>query len=159
MKATKQILMLLLGGFIAIPAWAQDKSSQNEIKRLAESKEYKIDVNTALPMRGRNIPLTSRYSLEIKNDSVISQLPYFGRGYNVPYGGGEGLNFEAPIEEYTVKTDKKGNTQVRFSTRSREDVLDYRIKIFENGSSTIDVSMQNRQGISFIGELEQETEK
>ncbi len=158
MKVTKLILMLILGGFAAIPSWAQNKSSQDEIKKIAESKEYTIDVNIALPMRGRNIPLTSHYSLEIKKDSVISQLPYFGRGYNIPYDGGEGLNFEAPIEEYTVKTDKKGNIQVEFSTRSQDDALDYRIKIFENGSSTIDVSMQNRQSISFIGELNRNAE-
>ena len=81
MKVTKLILMLILGGFAAIPSWAQNKSSQDEIKKIAESKEYTIDVNIALPMRGRNIPLTSHYSLEIKKDSVISQLPYFGRGY------------------------------------------------------------------------------
>ena len=43
-------------------------------------------------MKGGSKHLTSDYSLEIRNDSVYSYLPYFGVAYNVPYGGGKGLN-------------------------------------------------------------------
>ena len=46
-------------------------------------------------MKGRSRALTSDYSIEIRNDSVFSYLPYFGVAYNVPYGGGKGLIFNA----------------------------------------------------------------
>ena len=92
---------------------AQTKKEKKEqkkeaVRQLIVSEDYKIDVNTAMPMRGRSIPLTSQYSLQIRNDSVFSYLPYYGRAYSVPYGGGSGLIFNAPLKEYTMDMDKKG---------------------------------------------------
>ena len=129
------------------------------MKELIVSENYKIDVNTAMPMRGRSIPLTSLYSLEIRNDSVISYLPYYGRAYSIPYGGGDGLNFKAVLKEYSMEMDKKGNAVIEFIARNPEDRYEYRVKVFPNGSASIDVNMQNRQSISFQGELYIKEEK
>ena len=112
-----------------------------------------------VPMRGRSIPLTSSYSLEIRNDSVISYLPYYGRAYSIPYGGGDGLNFKAVLKEYSMEMDKKGNAVIEFIARNPEDRYEYRVKVFPNGSASIDVNMQNRQSISFQGELYIKEEK
>ena len=71
MKMKKQILMLLLALLVGLPTLsAQSKKEKKEqkkeaVKELIVSENYKIDVNTAMPMRGRSIPLTSLYSLEI----------------------------------------------------------------------------------------------
>ena len=143
--------MLLLALLVGLPTLsAQSKKEKKEqkkeaVKELIVSENYKIDVNTAMPMRGRSIPLTSLYSLEIRNDSVISYLPY---------GGGNGLNFKAPLKEYNMKLDKKGNSVITFTARNPEDKFDFRVKVYSNGSTSIDVNMQNRQSISFQGELD-----
>lgn len=164
MKTKKQILMLLLALLVGLPTLsAQSKKEKKEqkkeaVKKLIASENYKIDVRTALPMRGRSIPLTSPYSLEIRNDSVISYLPYFGRAYSIPYGGGDGLNFKAPLKEYDMEMDKKENAVIRFVARNPEDKYEYRVKVYSNGSASIDVNMQNRQSISFQGELEMKDE-
>lgn len=152
--------MLLLALPACLPTLsAQSRKEKKEQKKEAVQKQiisenYKIEVNTAIPMRGRTIPLTSSYSLAIRNDSVISYLPYYGRAYSIPYGGGDGLNFSAPLKEYDMKTDKKGNPVIKFTARSPEDYFEFRIKVYSNGSASIDVNMQNRQSISFQGELE-----
>ena len=105
MKTRKQILMLLLVMLAGIPTLsAQTKKEKKEqkkeaVRQLIVSEDYKIDVNTAMPMRGRSIPLTSQYSLQIRNDSVFSYLPYYGRAYSVPYGGGSVLIFNSPHRE------------------------------------------------------------
>ncbi|WP_308744927.1 DUF4251 domain-containing protein [uncultured Bacteroides sp.] len=164
MKMKKQILMLVLVLLAEFPTLsAQSKKEKKEQKKeavtkLIASENYKIDARTALPMRGRSIPLTSPYSLEIRNDSVISYLPYFGRAYSIPYGGGDGLNFKAPLKEYTMEMDKKGNAVIKFIARNPEDRYEFRAKVYPNGSANIDVSMQNRQSISFQGELEMKDE-
>lgn len=164
MKTKKQILMLLLALLVGLPTLsAQSKKEKKEqkkeaVKKLIASENYKIDVRTALPMRGRSIPLTSPYSLEIRNDSVISYLPYFGRAYSIPYGGGDGLNFKAPLKEYDMEMDKKENAVIKFIARNPEDKYEYRVKVYSNGSASIDVNMQNRQSISFQGELEMKDE-
>lgn len=92
--------------------------------------------------------------MEIRNDSVISYLPYYGRAYSIPYGGGEGLNFKAPLTDYKLEWDKKETAKIKFSARSEEDRFDFSIDVFSNGSSSIFVNMQNRQSISFQGELD-----
>lgn len=159
MKTKKQFLLLLLAMLVGVPTLsAQSKKELKEQKKEAVKNEivsenYKIDVNTALPMRGRNISLSSPYSLEIRNDSVISYLPYYGRAYSIPYDGGNGLNFKAPLKEYTMKVDKKGDARIKFSARSPEDVFEYSIRVFSNGSVSINVNMQNRQAIGFMGDL------
>lgn len=164
MRTKKQIFMLLLALLVGIPTLsAQSKKEKKEqkkeaVKKIIASENYKIDVQTALPMRGRSIPLTSPYSLEIRNDSVISYLPYFGRAYSIPYGGGDGLNFRAPLKEYSMEMDKKGNAVIKFIARNPEDRFEFRAKVYSNSSASIDVNMQNRQSISFQGELEMKDE-
>ena len=159
MKTKSTILMLLLALLVGLPTVsAQSKKEKKEqkeaaVKKLIISEDYKINVINAMPMRGRSIPLTSSYSLAIRNDSVISYLPYFGRAYSIPYGGGNGLNFKAPIKEYTMEIDKKGSANIKFNARNPEDNYEFRVKVFSNGSASIDVNMQNRQSISYQGEL------
>lgn len=160
MKTIRMIFFLLLVTVIGAPALsAQTKKEKKEmkqkaVKELVLSEKYKIDVDRAIPARGRSVSLTSPYSIEIRNDSVISHLPYYGRAYSIPYGGGEGLNFKAPISDYKVEWDKKGTAKVRFTARSTEDRFSFNIDIFSNGSSSIFVNMQNRQSISFQGDLD-----
>ena len=149
---------------ISIPTLsAQTKKEKKELKKQAVEKlitsgKYKIDVNRALPARGRSVMPTSPYSVEIRNDSIISHLPYYGRAYSIPYGGGEGLNFKAPLTDYKLDWDKKGTAKIKFTARSTEDKFDFDIDIFSNGSSTIFVNMQKRQSINFQGEVDM-TEK
>ncbi len=78
MRTKKQIFMLLLALLVGIPTLSAQQSKKEKkeqkkeaVMKLIESENYKIDVNTAMPMRGRSIPLTSSYSLTIRNDSVF----------------------------------------------------------------------------------------
>lgn len=155
-------LLILLSGAVGLSA--QSKKEKKEqmklvVKELLASEKYKIHANTAFPMRGRSIPLSSPYALEVRNDSVISYLPYYGRAYSIPYGGGEGLVFKAPLKDYKMERDKKGNAKIQFSARTLEDKYDFSVSVFDNGAASIDVMMQNRQSISFSGELDTETAK
>ena len=164
MKKERRFLLLFLLLLITSLPFAtaqnekQEKQAQlkEDIKKKIESKNYEIEVNTTIPMRGKSIISTSIYTLKIKNDSVFSHLPYFGRAYRVPYDGGNGLNFEAPVKDYKVSTNKKGNIEIKFSARTIEDLFTYRIQIFDNGETYIDVTMQNREGISYHGQMDLE---
>lgn len=158
MKRRIHIEMCLL--LIAFPAFmlAQTKAEKKQqraqqVKECIEAVNFKIEPNSALTLNGWNIQLTPYYSLEVRNDSVFSYLPYYGRGYNIPYGGGEGLDFDAKIEDYQQKTGKKGNYEIKFSARTREDFYTFYIDVYNNGSSSIHVNMQRRQSIDFLGNL------
>lgn len=149
------ILFLFIGVSIAFAQNKKEKRKQKEliVKEIIESENYKIDVTTAYPRRGRMVPLTSLYSLEIRNDSVFSYLPYFGRAYSIPYGGGNGFIFKAPIEKYQMIYNRHGVAKAELTARSEEDKVKFYFTISPDGSSNIDATMQQRESIRFSGEL------
>jgi hypothetical protein len=157
MKATRLFICILTILLISIlPISSQTKKQKEEekqkaIRELVEAQKIRIEVNTAYPMRGPIRNLTTNYSVEIRNDSVFSYLPYFGIAYSIPYGGGKGLIFDAPINEYKLTFDKKGTATIRFKTRTDEDSFIYTLSIFTSGWADVDVTPTNRQAISFRG--------
>ena len=150
-------LILCIGSVTVVAQSKQSKKQkkENAIKALVESGNYKIDVTMANPQRGKSIMLTSPYSLEVRNDSVISQLPFYGRAYSIPYGGGDGLMFKAPLNEYNVVYNtKKKRVEIKMKAKTSEDTFEYNFDIYYNGSSRINVNMQNRESISYSGEID-----
>lgn len=104
-------------------------------------------------MRGSSKNVSYGYSVEVRNDSLFSYLPYFGRAYEVPYGGGKGLSFEAPILHYQETMTKNKSRQIGIELTNEEDSYTYHITVFENGSSSIDVQARKRESISYSGEM------
>jgi len=133
----------------------EEKTAQ--LKQQIESRNYRISVNYMLPSQGVSRSLTSPYSLTVQGDSLISYLPYIGRAYSVPYGGGNGLNFTAPLFDYSLSFNSKETASILFRARSEGDVILYNIEIYSNRKATIRVTSNNRQGISFYGEIEEKT--
>lgn len=149
------ILILSVFSLSAQNKQEKEKDKIDAIKELIESGNYKIDVSRAYPQKGNSIYLTSSYSLEIRNDSVISQLPFYGRAYSIPYGGGDGLMFKAPLDEYEVKyNSRKKNYRIKLKATTQEDTFNFNVEIYSNGSSSINATMRNRAPISYSGELD-----
>lgn len=110
-------------------------------------------MDRAVPMAGRSVNLTSPYSLEIHGDSILSYLPYFGRAYSAPYGGGEGLTFKEVAAEKEQTSEKKGSSEIKFRVKTKEDVYMFRVEVYPNGSVTINVTPVNKQAITFYGDV------
>lgn len=163
MKNFRLFLLLGIGlliGSQSLTVWAKQREKGDEvikkeqrIKEIIESGRYRIDVNRVLPMSGSAVNLTSSYSLTLQGDTVISYLPYFGRAYTLPYGGGTGLRFESQTSNLTQTVDGDKMIKVDFCTRSEDDSYTFDIKIFLNGSITIDVAPANKQPITYHGNL------
>lgn len=116
------------------------------------ARKYKIDITRMIPSRGP-AKSVSAYSIEVRNDSLISYLPYIGRAYSVPYGGGNGLNFSAPISNYKESTKKNGMREIEISVTNSEDSYVYTLGVFDNGSSSLDVQSRQREQISYTGDM------
>ena len=106
------------------------------------------------PMKGSSKSVSASYAVEVRNDSLISYLPYIGRAYQVPYGGGKGLNFSERIGSYQESQTKKGLRRIEIGVKNEEDTYLYTIDVWENGSSQIDVQARQRERISYSGEME-----
>ena len=124
--------------------------AQNIINAL-DKREYSIDITRMYPRRIGMINVNGGYSLEVRNDSVFSYLPYFGVAYNVPYGGGNGLNFVSPILYYEDGYLEKGLYCVEIDVDLNNDYIRYHIEVYDNGNTTIYVESRNRESISYDG--------
>lgn len=98
--------------------------------------------------------LSTPYYLKVKGDTVTSYLPFFGRAYSVPYGGGKALNFDGRILRYAAEQVKSDRMVVRMDIVNDETEYVYTVDIFDNGSSTIDVVSHSRETIRFSGNME-----
>ena len=125
-----------------------------QVSEALASRHYTINVLMMYPQRGRAVNLTTNYSVEVKGDSLISYLPYFGRAYNVPYGGGKGLNFIAPITGYQTETDRKGITRVVLTSENEEDHYRYILEVSSSGDSYIQVQSRQRDFIRYSGRMD-----
>lgn len=148
-------IVLMIGGQSLYSQNKKERKEQKakEIKEMIEGGRFTIEVDRALPMGGRSVNLTTPYSLEMRGDSAISYLPYFGRAYSLPYGGGDGMRFEESITDYQSTFDKKGTARIKFVARTKEDTFHFDVKVFSNASATIGVTSANRQNITYQGEL------
>lgn len=84
----------------------------------------------------------------------MSYLPYFGRAYSVPYGGGKGLNFIGIMNYYEPRQGKKNEIIVEIGVENEEDTYVYSLSIFDNGNTDINVHSRNRELIMFSGVME-----
>ena len=108
-----------------------------------------------LPSRGGQQALTTPYSVIINDGRITSGLPYIGQAWDLPYGGGKGLNFESPIDGYEQTLAPFGGGRiVVVTTDNEEDYLQYRFEINADGRVNLTVRSQHRETISYRGRLD-----
>ena len=132
----------------------RDAKVAQAVEKILSERCFTVNVSMMYPRRGKAVNVTSEFSLQVEGDTLVSYLPYYGRAYNVPYGGGKGLNFTAPIQDYREARGHKGNTLISFVVNNGEDILSYTLDIYSNGSASINVISRNRESISFSGYLQ-----
>ncbi|MGN0213678.1 MAG: DUF4251 domain-containing protein [Muribaculaceae bacterium] len=118
------------------------------------TNHFTIDVDRMTPNRGISRQLSYGYGIIVKGDTLTSFLPYFGRAYSLPYGGGKVLNFESKITARQLsRNNKKMLTTLHLFTTNDEDTYQYIVEIFDNGRSHIEVRSRLREAISFDGNM------
>ena len=133
-------------------AQQQKKDRNAEIKKIVEAQNYVFKAQTALPTAGTTRQLTSDYDLRISKDTVVSDLPYFGRAFTAPLNPSEGpLQFTTTKFQYMVSNNKKGGWNVSITPKDLTDPRELIMTIFDNGSASVVVNSNNRQPISFNG--------
>lgn len=128
------------------------QADQSTIKSSLESKRFIFHAQTALPTSGRSRQLTTDYDLRVFPDSLVSNLPFYGRAYSVPYGSGDGgFNFTSTKFEYTAAPGKKKGWNISIKTKDVADFREFSLSLSENGYGTLMALSNNRQPMSFTG--------
>ena len=130
-----------------------------KVKAALAERHYKIVVNSMADLsekdEKRSPQLKSNFSLEVRNDSLISFLPQYG--YNQILGeagvGTRGLILYEPISSYQEELTKKSKRHIEISVEEEDDTLLFVIEVSDNGNSNISVRSLRRERISYFGNM------
>lgn len=132
---------------------AADKAAlEKSIQDNLANKDYTILIQLMIPSVGPTRAV-SNYSIKVSGDTLVSYLPFIGRAYNLPYGGGKGLDFTAKINEYHDIVNAGGGHDIIINVANDEDVYFYTLNVSASGSAFLAVSSRNRERISYTGEM------
>ena len=153
MKPSKNIFGKIFTIAIALFITEQINAQPDKatVKTSVESKQFIFHAQTAMPSSGRSRQLTSEYDLRIFPDSLVSNLPYYGRAYSVPYGGGGGFDFTSTKFDYTVTPGKKKGWDITIKTKDVNDFQEFSLSLSDDGYGTLQALSNNRQPMAFTG--------
>jgi hypothetical protein len=144
--------------FVSENAFSQDAGKEktdkiSSIKTQIDNKSFVFLAKSASPLKGGIRHLTSSYTLKVDSATVVSDLPYYGRVYNATYGGDGGIKFTSSEFEYKTEVRKKGGWTIQINTKDLRGNFKLRLTVFEDGNSTLQVIGNDRESISYHGEI------
>ena len=152
--------MVLNGGATSKEKAARKTEQAAKVKAALAERNYKIVVNSmADPSQTnekRSPQLLSNYSLEVRNESLISFLPQYGYNQILSEAGvgWRGLRLYEPISSYQEVLTKKGKRHIEISVEKDNDTHVFVIEVSANGNSNISVRSHRRERISYAGQME-----
>ncbi len=130
---------------------------KEKIREGIANRQFTIDVERAQPQAPVGvINLTSPYSVTVAGDTLKSDLPFFGRAYSIPYGGGKGLRFNAHITGYYVDSSHRHQHVIYIDATDTEDSYRYIITLHDGGTASVSVTPRQRSHIDFYGQFHTE---
>ena len=147
------VLLSSCGSTNSLTKAEREAAMAQQVQDALDARHYTIAVDWMKPLGGVPRQVNSDYELKVNGEELDCYLPYIGRAYRLPYGGGKGLNFKAQIQNYSIQQLTSNRSQIEFTVRNDEDVYRFRIDVFDNGKSIIDIMAQDRDAISFDGEM------
>ena len=136
---------------------AKETEQAAKVKAALAERHYKIIVNSMADLsktdEQRSPQLKSNFSLEVRNDSLISFLPHYGNNHILGEAGvgTGGLRLYEPISSYQEELTKKGKRHIEISVEKEDDTLIFVIEVSANGHSNISVRSRRRERISYSG--------
>jgi hypothetical protein len=148
------IAILSTAFFVAAGTTGARAQKAVPVADLINTQDYRFVAQSALPMGRPTRQLTGDYDLVVTKDTVIADLPYFGRAYSAPIGSDAGgIIFTSTKFDYAVTPTKKGGWDIAIKPKDARDVTQLYLHVSSKGYADLRVTSINRQSISFNGEV------
>lgn len=137
----------------------EQQSKAKEYVDKIESRNFIFNANSAQPISGRSINLNYNYYLKVSKDTVIANLPYYGRSYVAPINPRDiSIDFTSTNFLYSENKKKDGAYEIKIVpkdiTNRENEGISFLLKISPDGYATLNALPTNRQSISFYGTVE-----
>ncbi len=146
----KKLVILVLSLFSLTLAESQDLDAAR-VKEAVNGRSFRFIPQTAFPLGGTPRQLTPGFDMSVVGDSLNTYLPYFGRAFTAPDPGEGGFKFISKDFKYVARPKKKRSWEIMIRPADYNDVRQMILRIYENGSATLQVNSNNRQPIHFNG--------
>jgi hypothetical protein len=135
---------------------AEKEAAAAEIRNALEMFEFRFDARHAHPIGFRSVHLTPHFDVRVSPDTVHVNLPFFGRAFRAPMPPTEGgYRFTSTDFEHSVVPGRRaGNWLVQIAFRDLNREVIFNFDVWESGSTRLSINDIDRQGISFLGEVE-----
>lgn len=155
------MMIFLLGTCFAQVSSRKAKRENAKLERvrqtqiLINSGEFVFTATRAIPQGGSTIDLTTNPNyLKFHPDRIESYMPFFGRAYNIDYGGDGGIKFEGKPKEFKMATRGKGKGyEISATVSGKLDSYQLNLFVTSEGSATLMITSNNRNSISYYGEI------
>jgi hypothetical protein len=162
----KTLYFTFMLSFFIMVSFAQEKTKQQikeekklakqkEVELLLDGKEFEFVAVTAYPQGTRSIDMISNPNyLRLKKDSIFSEMPYFGRAFaGVGYGGGGGLDFKGPVQDFSISKNKKDYT-IKAKVKDNSDSYNVILTVFFEGNASLTINSIHRNSINYRGSID-----
>lgn len=151
MKHLLSILTFMLFGG-SIYAQETQKEDAKDAKALVEGKRFEFVAESANPLRGRTISLSPGYTFIVLSDSLVSDLPYYGRAFQASMDPRDaGIKFTSTNFDYEVKPRKKSGWDVNVKPNDVSRPPKIFLSITASGTGTLRITSVDRESISYSG--------
>lgn len=168
------LLYVLIIGLISSCLTQKEKAEQTAIvQKIITQKDFKFVATSAQPQRTNyffpfnnfnfiiNPMITQNlngfYSLTIKSDTLDCNLPYFGQvNQSLAYNSSDqGIKFISNNFSYDQKEKKDGNYSITIVPKERQRANKLYLNISPDGSASLNINFNDRDGILFYGNIQQ----
>jgi hypothetical protein len=150
------IALLLLMNFSS--GQSPENESSTEVESMIQSRNFDFVAESANPMRGRSIFLSPGYTFQVRPDSLVSYLPYYGRAYQATMDpSSAGIKFTSTDFEYFERPRRKRGWEIQLRPKDVHNSPQVHLSINDNGHASLRVTMIDRQSISFQGYIRQKS--
>ena len=129
------------------------------VRNLIVSQSFVFIPQFVNPMNGRKRDLTPGFEISISKDTIISYLPYFGRGYIAPVSPSDvDYDFTSTKFTYTVTPARKG-WNISIKPRDQTYLSELYFRIFTDASASLNITSMDRSSISYDGYITERKSK
>jgi len=152
MRLLNCIIFLVLTSSVVHAQDATKTDKTLDVEQLIVDKRFQFVPRSADPLRGRTIFLSAGYSLTILPDSIVSDLPFYGRAYQASMNPNDaGFKFTSTDFSYAVKERKKGGRDITIKTKDVKGSPQMTLFVGKDGTSSLRITSVDRQAISYSG--------
>ncbi len=159
MKKLNYIFTVAFFGILIITAGCSSTKNINDqqitdsatLRNMINSQSFTFVAQYANPIGIRRRYLTSESDISISKDTIISYLPFFGRGYSAPLSPSDvDFNFTSTKFSYAVTPARKG-WEISVKPKDQNYMQELFFRIFEDGSASLNITSINRSSLSYDG--------